>query len=369
MKIVFICGSAQPGKDGVGDYVRLLASELILQGNDVVLLALNDAFVSEESKSTQYEEDVHISVIRLPRSLDWKTKGVKVNAFIKSFNPDWVSLQYVPYSFHKKGIPTGFASMLHEIKADVRWHIMFHEIWIGISTVSPFKHKIIGFFQRQVAKRIVKTLQPRLITVSNVLYQLVAESAGIKAKILPLFSNIRKSPPNLEYVKTVYQKLGVPEGQEDKWMLLGIFGTLYPQARLEDLLVDLVKNNPNKEIGFISFGRIGDYGINEIKRLEELFKGKINFVVLGLLSPAEVSTVMQLLSVAISCTPQQHIGKSGVYSALKYHNVKVEVPVNEYLPDYSDRIMPYYKEYVNKPAEEFGVKYIANKYIELLKTL
>lgn len=340
-----------------------------MQGNEVALISLHDAFVSEAGKSMQREEGIDITVIRLPRSMDWKSKGNEVKAFIKSFNPDWASLQYVPYLFQEKGIPAGLAAMLHEIKADVKWHIMFHEIWIGISKISPLKHKIVGFFQRQVARRIVKTVQPRLITVSNVLYQLVTASAGIKAQILPLFSNIRKSPPNPGYVKTVYQKLNIPEGEEDKWKLAGIFGTLYPQARLEDLLADLVKDNPDKKIGFISFGRIGEYGINEIKRLEELFKGRINFTVLGLLEPAEISTVMQLLNVAISCTPQQHIGKSGVYSALKYHNVKVEVPVNEYLPDYSDRIMPYYKEYMNKPAEEFGVKHIASKYIELLKTL
>ena len=46
MKIVFICGSAQPGKDGVGDYVRLLALSLLKMGHQAAIVAYNDKFVS-----------------------------------------------------------------------------------------------------------------------------------------------------------------------------------------------------------------------------------------------------------------------------------------------------------------------------------
>ena len=34
MKIVFICGCLEPGKDGVGDYTRRLSAELIDHGVD-----------------------------------------------------------------------------------------------------------------------------------------------------------------------------------------------------------------------------------------------------------------------------------------------------------------------------------------------
>jgi hypothetical protein len=42
MKILFLTGSLEPGKDGVGDYTRLLANECGERGHEVFLLGLND---------------------------------------------------------------------------------------------------------------------------------------------------------------------------------------------------------------------------------------------------------------------------------------------------------------------------------------
>lgn len=42
MDILFICGSVEPGKDGVGDYTRRLSGELIRIGHEVKILSLCD---------------------------------------------------------------------------------------------------------------------------------------------------------------------------------------------------------------------------------------------------------------------------------------------------------------------------------------
>ena len=48
MKIAFLCGSLEPGFDGVGDYVRMLASEVIVQGHQAVIVAINDTHLKKE---------------------------------------------------------------------------------------------------------------------------------------------------------------------------------------------------------------------------------------------------------------------------------------------------------------------------------
>ena len=47
MVILFLTGCLQPGKDGVGDYTRLLARECIRQGQACCLIALDDPYVRE----------------------------------------------------------------------------------------------------------------------------------------------------------------------------------------------------------------------------------------------------------------------------------------------------------------------------------
>lgn len=69
MKIQFLCGSLEPGRDGVGDYTRRLAGELIRQGNDVSIIALNDRFVKEITDLEQGFEGENIPVLRLPSIL------------------------------------------------------------------------------------------------------------------------------------------------------------------------------------------------------------------------------------------------------------------------------------------------------------
>jgi hypothetical protein len=40
MRIVFLCFSLEPGRDGVGDYTRALAGELIRPGHEVCAVAM-----------------------------------------------------------------------------------------------------------------------------------------------------------------------------------------------------------------------------------------------------------------------------------------------------------------------------------------
>ena len=100
MKILFVCGSVEPGKDGVGDYTRVLAGECIRQGNDAWILSFCDRYINGAIKTIQLDEEQSINCLRLPFKNSRYLNEAK--NWIKEINPDLLSLQYVPFSFHDK---------------------------------------------------------------------------------------------------------------------------------------------------------------------------------------------------------------------------------------------------------------------------
>ncbi len=87
---------------------------------------------------------------------------------------------------------------------------------------------------------------------------------------------------------------------------------------------------------------------------------------LGSQPVVNVSNLMQLLDTALSCTPAQHIGKSGVFAALKLHGVKVIVPAGDTIPEYDKEIKKYTEDLLNRPAENWSVNHISRDFSQLL---
>jgi hypothetical protein len=368
MKILFLCGSAEPGKDGVGDYTRRLCSALIKNGHQAQMLTLCDKQAFSFIRETQGVEEILVNVKRIPIASSYKQRLVWTQEVIKEEGPDYISLQYVPYSFHAKGLPIWLPNFLKKIKGEHQWHIMFHELWIGISTISPLKHKVTGFFQRRIAQQIINKSKPTVITTSNNLYKLVLEKAKISSTILPLFSNIPKIDIEETIKEDLFSKLKINEGEVHKYFFTGVFGSIYPDANLEKVLNDLLirVEDTHKKLVFISFGRIGITGIEEIERLSKHFIDKIQFLNYGELDPTGISTLIQILDNGISCTPRQHLGKSGVFAAMKLHGLSVLMSSTEIIPEYEVELEKEFPLFINRPPEMWGVEYIANNFMTFL---
>ena len=367
MKILFLCGSLAYQKDGVGDYTRKLAGELIRQGNDCKLVALMDKEVLSDTHEFQEIDEAKIEVLRLPYENGFQENAKSAKQLIDSFNPHWVSLQYVPFSFHHKGMPFGFQHALLQLVCNRNFHIMFHELWVGISIISPFKHKVLGFFQKYIAKKIITKTKPISITTTNILYNLVLQKAEINAMVLPLFSDIQKIKPDEIYFNSILTENKITD--ISSCIFVGVFGTIYPQANIESLLCELHDSkNKNQKIVFLHFGRVGAFGKKELIRLEDRFTGMIKFITLGELSSDEISTILQKLDVGISCTPSQHVGKSGVFAAMKLHGLKVEMSCGDVLPDYNTALQNKMPEFLNRPSEMWDVKYIAQQFLTTLNS-
>lgn len=369
MKLTFICGSVEIGKDGVGDYTRRLGIELVNQGHQVMIVAVNDNVAEEQLEHITVAPDHKIEVVRLAASLSWGKRIEVLDLILNDFAPDWVSLQYVPYSFQAKGIPYKFVKSLKKLPIEEYWHIMFHETWLGLSSLSPIKHKLVGFFQRRVAQWMIRVLKPERISTSNRLYQMALEKAGIKSNILPLFSNIPVFSPIDSFQSTILNQLEIAPLERANYLILGIFGSLHEEYDFHKVITEEVKKADalNKKLVFLSFGRMGN--VSEFDRLASLFASRVKFIRLGELPEEEVSYTLQMLDVAISCTPFEHIGKSGVYAAMRLHNVKVLLPFSDPIPELESEIKSYNEYLHSRPVHKWEVAYVASKFIKFLKII
>ncbi|MCF4102180.1 hypothetical protein L1I30_10915 [Gillisia sp. M10.2A] len=317
MKIVFICGSLEPGRDGVGDYTRRLGIELVGQGHVVVLIAINDFHIKKDIVSNIDNGD-GISILRLAPGKSYKERFARVKHRIDKFDPDWLSLQYVPFSFQKKGIPWNLDAQLEELGVGRKWHIMFHELWVGMDVESPVKHRILGIAQEYIAGKIIKRLAPKVIHTQSNLYRLYLERFGCKIEVLPLFSNI----PVLHKSKNF---------KNDSVLTLVVFGMIQPGAPIMQFVNDLsiyrLKSNKKIKIQFI--GRLG----NELGTWVEAFqKENFNVHVLGEQGAENISEILSKADWGISSTPLYQIEKSGTVVAMREHQLPVYCVARSWKP-------------------------------------
>src|SRR5262245_34382359 len=128
MKISFLCSCSERGRDGVGDYVARFARALAKRGHRCQIVALNDKYAAEPSASLL---DDTTEVVRIP-SRHW-TKGQlsAAEAALRSFDPDWTSLQMVCYGYEQRGLLLRAPARFERLRIGRRRHLMFHELWIG----------------------------------------------------------------------------------------------------------------------------------------------------------------------------------------------------------------------------------------------
>ncbi|TWV95680.1 glycosyltransferase [Chitinophaga pinensis] len=311
MKIVFLCGSLEPGRDGVGDYSRRLASELIRKQHEVAIVALNDRRITAVYQGSQASNEIKIPVLRLPAAMDERKRFDYAGDFIKQFGPDWVSLQYVPFSFEKRGLPFSFSNHLKRIDGNFRWHIMFHELWVGLYGYSNFKLKMLGLLQKLIIKQMLSAIKPESVTTSIGIYK---KSLGWKdVNLIPLFSNIPIVTPH-------------PVQSDRSGNITAIhFGTF--TSSLEDYKrqIDFLSAIGEKTGKTVCLQVIGDGGAYKEKALEisRQLLGKENVVDCGFQSEESVSGYMLKADVGISRADYALFGKSGSSMAMLEHGLPV----------------------------------------------
>lgn len=320
MHILFICGSLESGKDGVGDYTLRLAEELRMNGHAISILALNDKYID----SIQFIIG-NIPICRTPATYSWRKKTEIASQFIKSQAPEWLSLQYVPFAFHPKGLPFGLADRLRKIGNGRKWHILFHELWIGAQIGAPGKDKIIGQLQRCVIRYMLWRLQPHAVQVTFPLNKILLKGTYRgEVTILPIFSNIERVKGYSEEVSDLFPS-DIVTARKDYFIAV-IFGSYYAESWDLHSFIPRWKDycdTIGKKPVLLSVGKLS-VGASDWEKLEQDFPKEILFLKTGILPSRQISLVLQYFSdLGIITTPVLIIGKSGSYQAFREHGVPV----------------------------------------------
>jgi hypothetical protein len=329
-KIAFLTACLEPGRDGVGDYARDLASACEFLGCDCALLALNDRYVEHASEERQSGAGGELDVLRLPATYSWEARGRRASAWLKQLAPDVVSLQFVPYGFHPKGIVLGLERPLRQLIAERRLHLMLHEIWIGASRRAPLRSKLIGLLQRQVLIGLIGQLRPAVIHTTNSAYAALLNANGVNAGLLPLCGNIPVAPTiDADWLAREFVALGLRSDMarsRDAVWRFGFFGSLYPVWKSEPLftIIASAAQRVGRAVIITSVGRLGP-GEDCWQDLRRRYAHQFSFAALGERPAWEVSAFLQGMDFGLATTPWQLIGKSGTTAAMIDHGLPVVV--------------------------------------------
>ena len=328
MRLAFLCGALEPGRDGVGDYSRRLAGELIRRGHPAVIAGLNDPYVSQTTVELQNIEGTSVSVLRLPDGLPWSERSSKARDWLNAFKPDWVSLQFVPFGFHPKGLHLGLGKVLTSINAKASWHVMFHELWLGLGENATAKHRVLGLLQRYLILDIMGRLRPGIVHTQAEPYRTALRQTNIVASILPLFGNIPRVNATgwdglLEPLVT--QTVGQPQDR-DNLFLAGVLGMVHPEWKAEQAveLLHPLTARFGKRLVVVFLGK-NSLNPEAIRNLKLALRDRADIVVTGERPADEISKMLQTLDLGLATSPRQIIQKSGSVAAMLEHGLRVLV--------------------------------------------
>ena len=305
----------------MGDYTRILCAALNRQGFIVTILAINDAFVSAPSHEEQNCGNDKIKVFRLPHQFSWSLRETLAIKWIKEQQPDWVSLQFVLFTFHPKGICLGLGGLLAEIKKTAWLHVMVHEPWIVWSFRFPFKLRFLGVIQKFAVMAVFKVNSPDAISTSLPLYQRALRGINKHVELLPLFGNIPKAniAGNREWL--LLKCLADPSSG---FVLAGFFGNISRFLSLT-ILRAFIKEHIGKNHKVIIFhaGGMGAAGQKVWDEMTLVPPEGVSFVSLGRLSEVDASRYFQSLDYGLTSYSTVTWGKSGVVAAMRDHGLTV----------------------------------------------
>ncbi len=306
MQILFITPTYEPGKDGVGDYTHRLIKEVCCQNPQTrcKVISWNDDFALEIHQTDEY--------LRLPTQLSEREKISLAKAYANTFSPDWISLQWVPYGYHPKGLFFEQISSFAKVTTGKPLQLMVHETWVGAKIESTVKEKVIGYAQRHLFKTIIKRLKPEVVHTQSKAYQHLLANIGIRASLLPLFSNIEPTCPSIE-------------PREDNEIRLGFFGAIHPGTLLERCIPKILKlgKQLSREVHIFQAGRLDQTGRLLFEQWQDKWSDEIQFHSLGEMDTKDVSNYLSSLDIGLSTNPLALLDKSGSIAAMVEHRLPI----------------------------------------------
>ena len=323
--ILFICGSLEPDKDGVGDYVWKLATSLLKRGFSCTCVSLSDEFVTPKtfiSELTDFPSE--ITRYRISASSSWREKLKLLNKIAVKEKPSFISFHYGPYTYSSRGVPIRLVNWLPKLNYKCKWQLMLHELWVDPSLKTS--NYLLSPVQSLLLKTFVDRISPSIVNTTNTYYVRQLLRIGVKSKKIPIFSNIN-------YIKA-------PTITRDtSWWNFLFFGSIHPEWEHECLLdaINLARIKSNISICcFTLIGHAGDYGVKLWSHLAINYKNNFIFQNLGALPAKDISHQLQIADFGVTTTPSHLIEKSGSVAAMLAHGLPVIIPrVTNHFPDFN----------------------------------
>jgi hypothetical protein len=264
----------------------------------------------------------------------WAERTAEVKAVIDQFCPDWVSVQFVPYGYHPRGLCWAFIKLLREAVVEPRKQVFFHELFLGLQREESFRNRIVGVAQRFIINQLIREWNPDLVHSHAAPYLAWLRRNHSQVKPLPLIGNI----PVVEKPESVAPEFDAWVAKRDQAheavLIGGYFGTFYPggaDSQFQIRLRRFASRSGRRVICFLA-GRQTTDALARWKALEDSSDENLKWIYLGALEPASVSSYLLKLDFGIAATPWALAGKSGSIAAMREHSLPVLVPRNDWTP-------------------------------------
>jgi glycosyltransferase involved in cell wall biosynthesis len=386
MKLAFFCGSLEPGRDGVGDYTRRLAGEMVRREHLTLAVALHDPHVDKIILRPQEIEGFSVPTLRLPATMPWEQRMERVRGQLGEFHPDWISLQFVPFAFQHRGICTGLGKRLASLHAKAHWHFMFHELWLGLDEHASLKHRVWGALQRLAILDMQGRLRPRLISTQSEPYRTALARENIVAQILPLFSNIPRTDDDgwETLLKPLLEKSVKIVPARNQLYLAGVLGAVHTEWKIETVLHTLLPlaKRFQKRLVLVFLGK-NNMAPSAFEELKTALRNQADIIVTGERPGDEISQILNALDLGLATSPQQNIQKSGSVAAMQEHGLPVLVTRDDWhlrgatfsVAEISRRLLvpeqiPALKQLPRRspePPKECGLKNVADLMLTIMK--
>ena len=327
MRILFAAPGLELGRDGVGDYCRRLAEQMSLLGHSVALLSLNDSGALEDQGWVMAGDEP--CVARLPAHLPAKDRWDRARQLIAAFDPEWISLHFVCYGFHPRGLVGGMADDFVKLVAGRKLHLMMHELWVMWGMKCRLPDRLIGVLQKKGVLKVLHALKPKLMDTTLLFYQAVLRKEGFDCGILPLCGNF--SPVHRDAQSWLAPRLA-EAGLSSLWprkeplLVAGFFGTIFGHWDALPLLMRLaeIARSAGKEILLLSGGKCSAAGERLFDQLPEQVSGvRFHKIRLGALTMEQASEYLNTLNLGLSCYSKLFVGKSSTAATMLDHGLTV----------------------------------------------
>lgn len=322
MKICFLCGSLEPGRNGVGDYSRRLAGELIRNGHEAYLVGINENTLTKPNDESQDDEGTPIRAYRWPDNQSWKQRFASLEELLGQTSPTHLSVQFVLYAFDRHGLPYRYTQHFKKLQTSAKLHYMVHELWQR-SAGMGVKQQIISFLQSRIAQKFLSGPTPVTIHTSLPRMQKTLAQMQQPSRLLPIFSNI--NPLDL----ATHHEADV--GKEDTTLHAAFFSqfTIHPAVVkfIEAFHHDCCARGKALSLTFI--GGNAEKAQGSIQTLRMSLGDTVPMAHTGKLSPQDLSRKLHQVDFGISPVPRHVIGKSGTAAAFIAHGKAVAIPHTE----------------------------------------